>query len=178
MQDCDSKALISLREFLKQPSVVRKGITPENVHQYLTTSGVLVVFNAQSSLSKVWLCIDPSCKWIQSKKSVNDLFSSTFSHIPNISETLIRSGFYTLSVHADIHNFYMQTRMDEEGSLMSGIFLQSPGKNSYPSLDPSVNRPLEIYLFMGTQFGFADSGGLSGIAKGQLTALYDKGRTS
>ena len=73
-QDCDSQVLLSLCEFLKQPSVIAKGITAHNVHQHLTTSGLLVVFNPHSSSSKVRLCVDPSHQSQTTKKSVNDLF--------------------------------------------------------------------------------------------------------
>ena len=53
--------------------------------------------------------------------------------------------------------------------------MQSPPKGSmYPTLDPEVNQPLEIYLYRGSKFGYVDSGSLAGLAKSKLTELYAK----
>ena len=106
---------------------------------------------------------------------MNDLFQSGWSHIPNITENLIRAQFNISATFADIHNFYMQHQLDKHLSLMSGVFLQSPAEGSaYPTLDPSVKRPLEVYLFTGAQFGYVDSGSLSCLVKSRLTALYEE----
>ena len=62
-----------------------------------------------------------------------------------------------------------------EGTLLSGVFMQSPPKGSmYPTLDPEVHQPLEIYLYRGSKFGYVDSRSLAGLAKSKLTELYAK----
>ena len=80
----------------------------------------------------------------------------------------MRAGFFMTTVHGDLNNFYMMSHLDEISSLMSGIFLQTPQPGSkFPTLDPNVNRPLEVWLFTAARFGFSDAGGLSAISKGQ-----------
>ena len=51
-QDLDSKVLISLKDFLQLPDVIGRGITEQNVHQYLTAAALLIVFNPKVNLLK------------------------------------------------------------------------------------------------------------------------------
>ena len=88
--DLDSNILISLRDFLKQKDVQNRGITQHNVHQYLAVASLTLVYNPQSSSSKVHLCVDPS-RQNSAHKSVNDIFYSGCSHLPDIAENIITS---------------------------------------------------------------------------------------
>jgi hypothetical protein len=173
--DIDNKVLVSLTEFLQYPQVIAQGITASNVNHYLTSAGLILVFNPQSDSSKVRLCVDPSRVAKITKKSVNDTFHAGFPHIPDIAQNLIKSQFYLTVAIADIANFYMNNHLDIEGALLSAVFLQRPVDGSqYPTLDPERQAPLMTYLYTGSRFGYTDAGSLSCLAKTKLMDLYSK----
>ena len=139
--------LISLKEFLHLPDVAGRGITEQNLHQYLTAATLLIVLNPNSQSSKVRLCVDPSRPSRSTNLSVNDSFEVGWPHVPDIAENIIKFQFNLVNAIGDISNFYMNNHLNTEGMLLSGVFMQSPKSSSvYPTLDPNVNRPLEIYL--------------------------------
>ena len=105
-QDLDSRVLISLKDFLKLPDIVGRGITEENVHQHLMAAALLIVFNLNSQSSKVCLCMDPSRQSRSTNLSVNDSFEVGWPHIPDIAENLIKFQFNIVNTTGDISNFY------------------------------------------------------------------------
>ena len=152
-----------------------RGINSSNVHNYLTPSGILLVYNPQSTSSKVRLCVDPSRQCNVTKMSVNDNFKTGFPHIPDISKNLVKSQFYLTACVGDVSNFYTNNHLDIQGSLLSAVYLQQPADQCiYPTLDPARHVPLEIYLYTGSKFGFTDAGSLSCLAKSRLTGLYNQ----
>ena len=146
-----------------------------NVHQHLTAATLLIIFNLNSQSLKVHLSVDHSRQSRSTNLSVNDSFEVGWSHIPNIAESLIKFQFNLVNAVGDISNFYTNNHLNVEGTLLSGVFMQSPPDSSaYPTLDPEVQRPLEIYLYRGSKFGYMDSGSLAGLANFKLTELYQQ----
>ena len=119
--------------------------------------------------------MDPSRQTKNTHKSVNDIFQTGFAHIPNICENIIRSQLQILNVIGDISNFYTNNRLSIEGALLSAIFLQEPIEGTkYPTLNPHRNAALRLYLYIGSKFGYIDSGSLSCLAKSRLSTLYNQ----
>ena len=106
---------------------------------------------------------------------MNDSFEVGWPHVPDIVENVLKTQFNLVNAVSDISNFYTNNHLDIKGALLTDVFMQSPDSGYiYPTLDPDVNRPLEIYLYRGSKFGFVDSGSLACLAKSKLTDLYNE----
>ena len=58
-QDIDGGLLVSLKDFLNREEVKQQGYKNHNIHEYLTASTLLLVFNPGSSSTKIWICAGP-----------------------------------------------------------------------------------------------------------------------
>ena len=75
----------------------------------------------------------------------------------------------------DISNFYLQSGINIQNSLNSAIFLQEPEENSiYPTLDPTKNKNLKVYVYISCKFGWTDAGNLANLIKGALADIYEE----
>ena len=75
----------------------------------------------------------------------------------------------------DISNFYLQSGLNIQNSLNSAIYLQEPDKGTdYPTLDPTKDKRLKIYVYVSCKFGWTDAGNLANLIKGALTDIYEK----
>ena len=93
---------------------------------------------------------------------------------PDITKCLLSSQFFVSHVLVDVSNFYTNHLLDSRGTLLSAVYLQESPDSKYPSLDPSKDLPLKLFLYTGAKFGFCDAGSLACLSKTLLTKIYHK----
>ena len=174
-QDVDNSLLIPLEDFLLKPEVISQGFNKDNIANYLIASAILLVYNPNSTSTKIRLCVDPT-RQTYSGQSINQIFKAGHSHIPAIASCLLSSQFYVSHALADISNFYTNCLLDSTGTLLSAVYLQAPVDGSkYPTLNPlNKTAPLKLHCYTGAKFGYRDSGSIACLSKTLLTRTYSE----
>ena len=164
--------LYFLSDFLKLQDVKDQGINKDNVESYLSFCGLLMVLNLASTSSPLRVVANPAQR-TKTGYMANHNISAGEAYIEHVKSMFLRLRLNPICALGDIQDFYLNVRLDAIGALSGAVFLQRD-KDGSAVLDPNLDAPLEVAVFVASRFGQVDAGTLAALARNHACDAYLK----
>ncbi|MCP4482939.1 MAG: hypothetical protein GY817_09485, partial [bacterium] len=159
-----------LDNFLELDEVKSSGVNRKNVDKYLGFVGLLMVLNLSSTSSPLRIVANPAQRSKSGYKN-NDNVSPGEAYIEKIRSMFLRMRLNPIVSLGDISNFYLRVKIDTLGTLSGAVWLQRD-KQGRAVLNPDLDAPLEIAVFVASRFGQVDAGTLAALARNYAVDAY------
>ena len=166
----DDKILHFLDDFLEFDEVKTSGVNRSNVDQHLNFVGLLMVLNLASTSSPLRIVANPAQKSKAGFRN-NDNVSPGEAYIERIRSVFLRMRICPVICLGDISNFYLRIKIDVLGTLSGAVWLQRD-ENGRAVLNPNIDAPLEVAVFVASRFGQVDAGTLAALARNFAVDAY------